>query len=565
MSGRRRGPNRNGLFFTTLFLCCTMASYAQVSLGNGDQGASSTPQLIEDPEQIVETAFTSFVSTAEGLFERALEQQESVPENKKSMLQESIGKEVAGFKNAVRAAVIEMQGDGIITLSEISGRLEELRYEHLTRIEEQLKAELTGERPPPKFEESEGLDSYTGELLRYTLVERNSPLTWGLLLGAILLGVIMAGLLSVGLKRTAKALGNKKSSVLSTLAHSLRGPLYLVATMIGVATGLHWIWMPIAVADVVWIFVRLAFVLGVFWFFWNLAGAMASIVGWAAARTRTRLDNQMVDFCRRGFRLCTLVIFVLFITEVMFDTDFRGLLAGIGIAGLAVTLASQDTLKNLIGFFTIYADTPFRMGDYVAYKQYFGPIEEIGFRSTTLRTLEGHLVSIPNAEMVKETIENVSARRGIRMKFYVDIVYATSPAKIREAVKIAADIVAKYEGRTDDDSPHVFFESFGDSSYRIYIQYYYEPAKYWEAFEDGTEVKCQLIEQYEAAGIEFAFPTRTLYLEGQESFLEGRESAPDPELEKPSTPKKMEPPSEDVPGEPVEEDDGDGDDGGEAR
>ncbi len=540
-----------------------MTCEAQVSLGNGDDGPSSPPYLIENPDQIVETAFGSFVTTAQDLFDRALAKQEAVPENKKAMLQESIGMEVAGFKKAVRAAVVEMQGDGIITLSEISGRLEELRYEHLTRIEEQLKAELTGERPPPEFEASEGLDNYTGELLRYTLLERNSPLAWALLLGAIILGVVVAGLLSIGLKRAASALGNRRASVLSTLAHSLRGPMYLVATMIGVSTGLHWIWMPITVADVVWVLVRLTFVLGIFWFFWNLAGAMASVVGWAAARTRTRLDNQMVDFCRRGFRLCTLVIFVLFITEVMFDTDFRGLLAGIGIAGLAVTLASQDTLKNLIGFFTIYADTPFRLGDYVAYKEYFGPIEEIGFRSTTLRTLEGHLVSIPNAEMVKETIENVSARRGIRMKFYVDIVYATPPAKIREAVKIAAHIIEKYEGRTDDDSPHVFFEEFGDSSYRIYIQYYYEPAKYWEAFEDGTEVKCQIIEQYEAAGIEFAFPTRTLYLEGQESFLEGKESTPPPSSEDPETPEKTESPSEEVPGAPVEDDDNGDDDGGE--
>lgn len=115
----------------------------------------------------------------------------------------------------------------------------------------------------------------------------------------------------------------------------------------------------------------------------------------------------------------------------------------LGIAGLAVSLAAQDSIKNLFGSVTIFIDNPFSVGDRIVFSGTDGFVEEIGFRSTRIRTLTGHLVTVPNMKFIDEAVENITARPYIRRTMNMTITYDTPPDKIEQAVQIIRDLLAE--------------------------------------------------------------------------------------------------------------------------
>lgn len=289
--------------------------------------------------------------------------------------------------------------------------------------------------------------------------------------------------------------------------------MYLATALVGISAGLRRLWMPVVADEVVWAILRLLFAGAGYWLAWNLCDALTSSVARAVRRTRAAVDDQAVDAARKGLRLFVSVVFVLFVTEVVFRSDIRGLLAGIGIAGIALSLAAQDTLKNIIASFTLFGDRPFVLGDLVRYEGYFGNVEQIGFRSTRIRRFDGHLVTVPNAKLISTEIENVSARPYIRRRFYIDLPYHTTVDKLREAKEILHDILDGRDCWPDDFDPKVEFVEFGPYSLRLLVEYRQQPPDYWGAFARDTEINTAIVKRFREAGIEFAFPTRQVVLE----------------------------------------------------
>jgi MscS family membrane protein len=195
-------------------------------------------------------------------------------------------------------------------------------------------------------------------------------------------------------------------------------------------------------------------------------------------------------------------------------------LAGLGIAGLAVSLAAQDSLKNLFGSITILLDRPFRVGQRIVYAGYDGTVEEIGFRSTRLRTLTGNLVNIPNSKIVNDPIENIGVRPAIQRVINVTITYDTPREKIQQAVNLLRGILEEpgigepiHPVINDTPTPpRVFFNDFNADSLNIFVIYWYAPPSWWDYMAHAEKLNFRIFEEFEKAGIEFAFPTRTLYL-----------------------------------------------------
>src|SRR5690606_32061149 len=133
--------------------------------------------------------------------------------------------------------------------------------------------------------------------------------------------------------------------------------------------------------------------------------------------------------------------FTLFVAQNVFGLDITGWLAGLGLAGLAVSLAAQDSVKNLFGWATVVFDRPFTTGDFVNYGGTLGTVEDISFRSTKLRMITGHLYTIPNMKWIDGTVENISARGFIRRDLNLSLTYDTTPEKVDEAVRIVEDIL----------------------------------------------------------------------------------------------------------------------------
>lgn len=231
-----------------------------------------------------------------------------------------------------------------------------------------------------------------------------------------------------------------------------------------------------------------------------------------AGRKDTQLDLSFVQMFRIIARVIVIVFGAVYLIQVVFGKPMSTLLAGLGIGGLAVALAAQDTLKNFFGSIMIMLDKPFGIGQLVQVEDFKGTVEKIGFRSTRIRTLEGHLVTIPNEKIAVANIKNIDNRPFIRRKTNITIPYDTPPEKVERAVSIIKEILYNHEGMLPEYPPRVFFDEFNDVSLNIIMIYWYSPPDYWEFKAFCEKVNLKIMRAFEAEGIEFAFPTTTTYL-----------------------------------------------------
>jgi len=231
-------------------------------------------------------------------------------------------------------------------------------------------------------------------------------------------------------------------------------------------------------------------------------------------KTDTKLDDMLVPIVRKALRITIAIVAVLLISENILGTNVKSLLLSAGVGGIAIALAAKDTIANFFGSITIFTDRPFQMGELVKIGEHLGPVEEVGFRSTRLRTLDGHLVTIPNSVITNSAVENLGKRPFIRRTSNITITYDSGHTKAKKAVEIIKEILADVpEVNTDPDKPpRVYFNEFNDCSLNIYMSYWVKPADYWLYYEVNQRVNLEMMKRFEAEKIEFAFPTQTLYV-----------------------------------------------------
>jgi MscS family membrane protein len=188
------------------------------------------------------------------------------------------------------------------------------------------------------------------------------------------------------------------------------------------------------------------------------------------------------------------------------------IVTSLGVGGFAVALAARPTLENLIGGFMILADRPFKVGHRIKIKDYDGIVQRLGMRSTQIRLLSGPEVKIPNEEMARVEIENVSLRPNIRRSANITIKYDTPPEKVEKAVSIIKDILKDHEGMDPKRPPRVYFTNFNPDSLNISMMYWYHPGSIWKSKAFGEKVNLQILREFAKEGIKLAYPTTTTYL-----------------------------------------------------
>jgi MscS family membrane protein len=244
---------------------------------------------------------------------------------------------------------------------------------------------------------------------------------------------------------------------------------------------------------------------------------ISHVFEYRASLTESKTDDQLVPFLRELTKILTIIIGVFVVMGAVFDLNVATIVAGLGIGGLAIALAAQDTLQNLLGSFTIFADKPFIVGDLVHVAGYDAVVEKVGFRSTVVRTLDKTLVIIPNKKMIDSPLENLTLRNLRRVKFSVGVLYGT-PAetikKIADEIKVYIDLHLQ----TNQDTL-VVFDAFGDSSLNIMILYYIEIVDYAIYMKIKEEINFRVMEIVLNNGAEFAYPSRTVYHEFGETGL----------------------------------------------
>jgi len=223
---------------------------------------------------------------------------------------------------------------------------------------------------------------------------------------------------------------------------------------------------------------------------------------------------MLVPIVRKALRVTIAIIAVLLISENILGANVKSLLLSAGVGGIAVALAAKDTIANFFGSITIFTDRPFQMGELVKIGEHRGPVEAVGFRSTRIRTLEGHLVTIPNSVIASTNVENIGKRPFIRRTSNITITYDSGHTKAKRAVEIIKEVLNNVpEVNTDPEKPpRVYFSDFNDCSLNIYMSYWVKPADHWLYHQVNEQVNLEIMKRFEAEQIEFAFPTQTLYV-----------------------------------------------------
>jgi len=360
------------------------------------------------------------------------------------------------------------------------------------------------------------------KVVNYELVRGNT--IWRFLLVLLVVIAAMAGgrIVQFAVTGYAGRLAKKKGEMALTLVlKAIVKPLYVAIF----AAGVYCAKIPLYFNDENGIrlsvgngwttIARVVSAIAVAYALYRLVDVIEYYLNHLVGKTETKLDDMLVPVVRKAMRITIAIIATLMIAEYVLGAGkVKSLLLGAGVGGIAIAMAAKETIANFFGSITIFTDRPFQMGEMVKIGDHSGPVEEVGFRSTRVRTLQGHLVTIPNSKIVDTAVENIGRRPFIRRTSNLTITYDSGHDKTTRAVEIVKKVLAETpEVNTDPDRPpRVYFSDFNDWSLNIYMSYWVKPPDYWLYQEVNERVNFEIMKRFEAEKIEFAFPSQTLYV-----------------------------------------------------
>lgn len=255
---------------------------------------------------------------------------------------------------------------------------------------------------------------------------------------------------------------------------------------------------------------QIAGLLGFTWLMWRAADAAGEFILGQMTRRGRLTAYSAVSFLRRAFK-AILGLFLIAALLRAFGVDITTGLAALGIGGLAIALGAQKLFENLIGSLTVIADRPVRIGDFCRFGDQLGTVEDIGIRSTRIRTLSRTLVTVPNGEFASLHIENYSQRDMFWFNPILNLRYETSPDQIRYLLQEIRRMLYAHP-KVDPEAARVRFTTLGSHSLDIEVFAYVRSADFPEFLEVQEDLLLRCMDIVEASGTGFAFPSQTLYL-----------------------------------------------------
>ncbi|HJL19736.1 MAG TPA: mechanosensitive ion channel family protein [Sandaracinaceae bacterium LLY-WYZ-13_1] len=246
---------------------------------------------------------------------------------------------------------------------------------------------------------------------------------------------------------------------------------------------------------------------------YRLVDVGSDVMAKRADETETKLDDQLVPLVRKSVKVITVVLGVIFVLQNM-EVDVASLIAGVSLGGLAFTLAARDTVSNLFGSLSIFADQPFQVGDWVVMQGVEGMVEEVGMRSTRVRTFYRSLVSIPNSKVADGVIDNYGMRDARRTFLKLGVQYDTTPEQMEAFCEGIRGILAA-NPKVKKDSYHVYFTGFGDSALEVMLYFFFQVDSWTDELINRHNIYLDVLRLAKELGVSFAFPTRTLHMATQ--------------------------------------------------
>jgi MscS family membrane protein len=326
----------------------------------------------------------------------------------------------------------------------------------------------------------------------------------GLLLGFYLLRRVVTNVIFAFLRRLA---ANTKSTLDDRMLPALEVPVATFIALFGVFAALKVLKLSVQTDSMVSAGSTVAFSLC---FFWLLVRAVSALLDHyqEVAMAKQAGVAAFIPWIKKG-AVSLLVVLGVLITLENLQYDVKALLAGLGIGGLAFALAAQDTIANLFGAVVVAVDQPFKLGETVRIGSFLGAVEDIGLRSTRLRSIDKSLIVIPNKTVASETVTNLSRFTNRRNDQVIGLTYDT-PADQMESVVEEFKAIIKAEDHIDPESIMVFFRDYSASSLDIWIVYVAKSGDFQHFMRVKQRINLNIMKAVQARGLSFAFPTQTL-------------------------------------------------------
>lgn len=336
----------------------------------------------------------------------------------------------------------------------------------------------------------------------------NTIMAWSISLGIILFSSLLGKIVYWFFSKVVRAFTSRtKTNLDDIIVDMVEEPIVFAIITTGIWFALSMLVLPDMAASAVSHSYSMILAVLIGWMSVRLFDAIYQeyLIPWAE-KTDNDLDDQLLPILRKGIKM---IIWVLAIIIGLNNAGYNvgALIAGLGIGGLALAMAAKDTVSNVFGGFTIFTDQPFRLKDRIIVSGYDGTVEEIGIRSTRLKTLAGRIVTIPNAKFSDAPVENISVEPSRKIILVLGLTYDTNPDQMQKAMDILQTI--NDANNNTEEKTVVAFSGFGDFSLNIKLTYYIK--KGCDVAGTQSDINMAILRQFNENGLEFAFPTQTLY------------------------------------------------------
>lgn len=337
---------------------------------------------------------------------------------------------------------------------------------------------------------------------------------WRLALAVVIItiGFALRGYLFDKMMSPIRALFEKTATNLDNLVlDKTKAPFAWFIRMLSIYLGLRILNLPQSVLQSLDLGAKTLGTLLVAWILFRIVDVLVEALSEFTEKTDSQIDDQLVPVVRRILRFFLVTLAIFFVIQ-QWGYNVSSLIAGLGIGGLAFALAARNMLSNWFGALMIFTDHPFKVGEWVEVDEGEGEVEEVGLRSTRIRTYGRNRIVVPNAEMASQTIINKSARDRRRIKADIGLVYDTTHAQMQEILENLRALLDQHEVVWDGDW-RVYFVEFGENALELELSCFTEGPDITVWRETREEILLEIIRIVEEAGSAFAYPTRTIQLD----------------------------------------------------
>jgi MscS family membrane protein len=334
---------------------------------------------------------------------------------------------------------------------------------------------------------------------------------------------VVRWLLGIWLRRFWK--GRRQTLQRETEA-SFEKPIGILAMTLVWAILVRLLDLPLDVLSALVVAVRFVMAAAGVWAAYRFVDVLAAYLSSLAARTETTLDDILIPLARRALKVVIIAFGIVFVAQSM-NVNVSSLLAGLGIGGIAFALAAKDTVQNLFGSVTVLADRPFQIGDWVVIGDLEGTVEELGLRSTRIRTFYNSLITVPNSRLTSAAVDNLGERRHRRVKCMISIQYDTSPDRIEAFCEGIRELIRRHP-YTRKDYYMVYLNEFAASALNVLLYAFFDTPDWATELRERHRLFVDIVRLAARLDVEFAFPTRTLHLASAPPGLGSQPEAAEP-------------------------------------